>query len=205
MKNKICIMDYGLGNVKSIFNAVRKIGKKPYYFSETKSYDFDALIIPGVGSFGRAMKLINNNYLELIYYAKENKKLIIGICLGMQIMFEYGLEGKKTKGLGFFKGKVEPISKDKKVKVPNIGWRKIHIYKKNKLISISKKINHKKFYFIHSYCIHVKKNKKNIIGILNYYDKKIVSIINNKNIYGFQFHPEKSGKDGLEILKELLY
>jgi len=197
-------MDYGLGNVKSIFNAVKKVGKKPYYFSETKNYDFDALIIPGVGSFSQAMKLINNNYKELIDYAKKNKKLIIGICLGMQIMFEYGLEGKKTKGLGFFKGKVELISKDKKIKVPNIGWRKIYISKRNKFNNIAKFINFKKFYFIHSYCVRVKKNKKNIVGILDYCGKKIISTINNKNIYGFQFHPEKSGKDGLELLKKLL-
>ncbi len=202
MKNRICIMDYGLGNVKSIFNAVKKVGGDPYYFSETKDYSFDTLIIPGVGSFNEAMKLINNNYLDLINYAKKNEKLIIGICLGMQIMFEYGLEGKKTKGLGFFKGNVELISKSESHKIPNIGWKKVNILKKNnKNLNI---FNLKKFYFIHSFCVHLKKNKKDIIGILKYYDKKIVSIINNKNIYGFQFHPEKSGKDGLKLLKKIL-
>ena len=195
-------MDYGLGNVKSIFNAVKKVGGDPYYFSETIDYSFDTLIIPGVGSFNEAMKLINNNYLDLINYAKKNEKLIIGICLGMQIMFEYGLEGKKTKGLGFFKGNVELISKSESHKIPNVGWKKVNILKKdNKNFNI---FNLKKFYFIHSFCVHLKNNKKDIIGIIKYYDKKIVSIINNKNIYGFQFHPEKSGKDGLKLLKKIL-
>ena len=193
---KVCILDYGLGNVRSILNSLKKIKVEAFLYNENKKRDFEVLIIPGVGSFDAAMNIINKKYLKIIKKTKNEKKLIIGICLGLHIFFTTGYEGKKTKGLNFFEGSVKKI---KSKKLPNIGWKLLE-FKNNWF----KKFSKDKFYFVHSYEV-LPKNNRNIVATTDYYNKKIVSIIKKDNVVGIQFHPEKSRSQGLEILKKIIF
>ena len=140
---KICILDYGLGNIRSLSNALKKIKLNVIMHSDLKDQDFDALIIPGVGSFAKAMSLINQKYKKFIFKAKKENKLIIGICLGMHLFFSKGYEDGTNSGLGFFKGTVKKIKKNT-LKLPNIGWRKVTF--NNEKIKNFKLSNNKKFY-----------------------------------------------------------
>ncbi len=193
---KVCILDYGLGNVRSILNSLKKIKVEAFLYNENKKRDFEVLIIPGVGSFDAAMNIINRKYLKIIKKTKNEKKMIIGICLGLHIFFTTGYEGKKTKGLNFFEGSVKKI---KSKKLPNIGWKLLK-FKNNRF----KKFSKDKFYFVHSYEV-LPKNNRNIVATTDYYNKKIVSIIKKDNVVGIQFHPEKSRSQGLEILKKIIF
>ena len=193
---KVCILDYGLGNIRSILNSLKKIKVEGFLYNENKKRDFDVLIIPGVGSFDTAMNIINKKYLKIIKKTKNEKKLIIGICLGLHIFFTTGYEGKKTKGLNFFEGSVKKI---KSKKLPNIGWKLLK-FKGNGF----KKFSKYEFYFVHSYEV-LPKNYRNIVATTDYYNKKIVSIIKKDNVVGIQFHPEKSRSQGLEILKKIIF
>ena len=198
---RVCILDYGLGNIRSLFNALKKINLDVEMYSNLKKRDFDVLIIPGVGSFGKAMTIINSRYKKFIIEAKKNNKLIIGICLGMHIFFSRGYEDGKKKGLGFFKGEVKKIKKNKKMKLPNIGWRNVK-FKYSKIKSY-KKFDDKKFYFVHSYQA-IPKEKKIILANIKYGEKNIVSFVNKNNVYGIQFHPEKSREIGLYFLENVI-
>ena len=192
---KVCVLDYGMGNVRSILNSLKKIKVEGFLYSE-KNSSFDALIIPGVGSFDAAMKIIGKKYIKFINKAKSEKKLIIGMCLGLHIFFTTGYEGKKTKGLNFIEGSVKKI---KSKRLPNIGWKYLK-FKSNRFKRFSKK----EFYFVHSYEV-LPKNKRNIVATTNDYNSEIVSIIKKENVVGIQFHPEKSRSQGLEILKKLIF
>jgi glutamine amidotransferase len=193
---KVCILDYGMGNVRSIINSLKKIKVETFLYSEKKNSNFDALIIPGVGSFDAAMRIIRKKYIKFINKAKNEKKLIIGICLGLHIFFTTGYEGKKTKGLNFIKGSVKKI---KSKRLPNIGWKCLKFRSKR-----FKRFSNKEFYFVHSFEV-LPKNKKNIIATTNYHNRQIVSIIKKENVIGIQFHPEKSRSQGLEILKKIIF
>ena len=122
---------------------------------------------------------------------------LLGVCVGMQLLMDYSLELKKTKGLGLIKGKVEKIKSDKINKVPNIGWRQVNFNNKD----LDNKKNY--FYFVHSYKVKLK-NKKNQTGFIKYGKNIIPASIKKNNIYGCQFHPEKSGIDGIQFLKSFL-
>ena len=124
---KIAILDYGLGNVRSLLNSIKKINQNVYFYSENKKNDFDMMFIPGVGSYSKAMQLLENEkYIEIIKNAKNSGKLIIGICLGMQLLFEHGTESGLTKGLNYIKGSVNILDSNEKIKLPNIGSKKIY-------------------------------------------------------------------------------
>lgn len=192
---KICILNYGLGNIKSLSNALNKIGYQSEYFSENQKIHYDLIFIPGVGSFSKAS--------DLIYYFKINEFInksvlrgakIFGICLGMQLMFNRGFENKETKGLGLINGEVKKI-KNSKI-LPIIGWKETYFNNKN-----FTQFNNTKFYYCHSYAAQ-KVNKKNFLSITYQEDKKTyLSGVINSNLIGTQFHPEKSGENGLEFLK----
>lgn len=197
----ICILDYGLGNVSSLKNAIRKIGYFPDFYSEKKNKNYEIIFIPGVGSFGKASKLINKK--KLIDFIKNNYKnncLIFGICIGMQLLCSVGNEDGVNKGINLIKGKVELVTQ-KKIKLPIIGWQKVQFI--NNYLGLKKKYNNKKFYFLHSYA---PKNisVSNQLTITKYMNIKYISSIFNKNIIGTQFHPEKSGEIGLEFLKDVI-
>jgi imidazole glycerol-phosphate synthase subunit HisH len=203
MKKKICIVNYGCGNTKSIENALKFLGFNAFISNQVKDIKKSThLILPGVGSFSNAMAKIKLN-LNLKIIEKEvleKNKPILGICVGMQIMSSYGFEFKKTKGLNWIDGSVVKM-KNKPNIVPEVGWNNLIIHlKKNKLFE---KIDERDyFYFVHSFNFKTLK-KKEILASTNYNDK-FTSIINKKNIVGVQFHPEKSQSSGLRLLKNFV-
>jgi imidazole glycerol-phosphate synthase subunit HisH len=200
---KISIMDYGLGNTRSLFNSIKKVKHNVTLYSENKKNDFDILFIPGVGSFAKAVELLNkNNFYKIINQAKKEKKIIVGICLGMHLLFGKGTEHGTNAGLNFIEGSVHILNKEKNFKLPNIGWKKVQ-FTNNCEHDFLKKFNDCKFYFIHSYAARPK-NDKNIYAYTKYNNTDFVSVAGNENILGMQFHPEKSADNGLELIKNII-
>lgn len=202
---KLIIVDYDCGNLKSISNAFESLGVKSIV---TNKIDFilkaSHIVLPGVGAFDKAISNLKKlKLIEAIKIANQNNIPILGICLGMQLLFDSSLENQFTKGLGIIKGKIVKIKSEKLIKIPVVGWNKISINSNKK--KILKKITNKSyFYFIHSYQADVK-YKKNLISSYLQNNQKIPAIVsNNKNTIGCQFHPEKSGKIGLQFLKNFL-
>lgn len=194
----IGILDFGLGNIFSIHNMLKRIGVKSIICTKSKEIELcDRLILPGVGSFDKAIKNIKSS--KLLSFLEDQvlvqKKPILGICLGMQILLEKSEEGK-LKGLGWVEGKVVRL-KSHNIKIPHMGWNKVVITRKNKLLNNIK--DSYKFYFVHSY-VTLLKNKKHEI-LETYHGEKFTSSFCKKNIYGVQFHPEKSHKYGIQLLK----
>jgi len=204
---KISILNYGCGNLLSLERAVQKVGKDTKIISTPEEIDkSDLIILPGVGAFKNAMNLLNSKkfIMPLEKYTKEKKKPILGICLGMQLFFSKSYEMGVEKGLDYIPGEVVSIkntSKIKDIKSPNINWNKLEICRDTNKIIPEDLIN-KSFYFIHSYMVNVEDNK-NLIGYYLYYDLKIPAVVKLENIIGLQFHPEKSGKNGLKLLKNI--
>lgn len=185
------LINYGIGNTFSILNAFQIIGVELVLSSCKEDIEkADLIILPGVGSFGEAMKNIkNHNLKEVLVEKAKNKTPFLGLCLGMQILFEESEESPGIKGLGLLKGLVKklPLS----VRIPHIGWNKV----KFKETSEQEKF----FYFAHSYyCF---PEEKSIIAGETFYGLSFPSIVKEGNILGVQFHPEKSGKNGIEFLR----
>ena len=195
----IGILDYKFCNTKSIFETMDVISDNVKLITEPKQIKLvDKLIIPGVGSAFTAMKFLKSfGFTDEIREFVENEKFLLGICLGMQILFNNLSENGPVKGLGFFKSNVEPISKFLNLKT-NIGWRKISNLENKKQFNIK---NGNFFYFCHSYFVELEneENKFMKFNISNYHN--IPAVIEKNNIIGFQFHPEKSQKNGIELLK----
>ena len=202
---KITIVDYGCGNLLSIKRALDEIEIDSQVTNEkNKILNSDFLILPGVGAFENAVNLlkVNNLFSTIIEYSKK-KKPILGICLGMQILFTKSFEMGENSGLNLIEGTVEKLNKNSvldKIKIPHINWSRVNFEKKNKLNYMSIKLDGKSFYFVHSFMV-FPKNQDIIVATSDYYDIKIPAIIKYENIIAFQFHPEKSGKNGLEILR----
>lgn len=205
----ISILNYGCGNLLSLERAVKEIGHDVKVISSAQEIEkSDFIILPGVGAFSNAINLLKTqNFIgALENFTKKKKKPILGICLGMQLFFSKSFEMGEHQGLNFISGDVvsiKKISKVKDIKTPNINWNKIEIFdnsNKNKIIP--KDLINKSFYFIHSYMIKMR-NDENLVSFYSYYDLKIPAIIKSENIIGCQFHPEKSGKNGLKLLKNI--
>lgn len=195
---KIGIIYYGLNNIFSICNAVNKIGF--IYKIVSKNDDlsqFDGLILPGVGSFPKAMKALKKDELDIkiVNFFKTGKP-ILAICLGYQMLFEKSLEFSETEGLKILKGEVIKFPKKESQKVPHIGWNKIMINKENKILE-----KNDFFYFVHSYYPKVI-DEKIILAYTKFGNLKFSSAILKNNLLGCQFHPEKSGKIGLNMIKK---
>ena len=210
----VLIIDYGSGNIKSVYNSVKETLKSFDKFSEVRvSNDLidiikaDKIILPGVGSFDRCMNRIRN-INDLVETLNDQiisrKKPFLGICVGMQILANYGFENQKTKGLSWIDGDVKPlkdfISNLPNFKIPHMGWNNLSINTQNSLLNDI--IHEDQFYFVHSFFFDIK-HKKNILCNTNY-GIDIPAIINRDNIFGLQFHPEKSGISGLKILNNWL-
>ncbi len=198
---KVGIIDYKLNNLFSIYNALRKIGYKTNIIDlNVRNYKtYDLVVLPGVGSYSHAMDYIKKfNIDKKIYdFISKKESLLFGICLGMQLLFEESSEFKNTKGLGIISGFVENLKNDKKTPVPHIGWNNLINLRNNDL-----RIKKKNFYFIHSlYC--KPKDKKVILTETKYGKNNFCSSIYHKNIFATQFHPEKSGHNGIELLKQI--
>ena len=200
--SKICILDYGIGNIFSLKNILKK-NEINFTYSRKKKDILNAthLILPGVGSFDVAIKKLSEsipiNFLNNEVLKK--KKPILGICVGMQIMAKNGYENGLTSGLGWIEGSVKIID-SKKLPLPQVGWNNLlHTRKKSDIMS---GIEKKDFYFLNSYYFDVM-NKKNVIAYSSY-GIKFPSVIQKNNIVGVQFHPEKSQKAGLQLIKNFI-
>ncbi|OUU23101.1 MAG: imidazole glycerol phosphate synthase subunit HisH [Candidatus Endolissoclinum sp. TMED37] len=197
----IGIIDYGLSNIRSVACALKKIEVEYKVIDNNKSIrDFSGYILPGVGAYNEAMKNIKSKGIDDAI-KKEiliNKKKILGICLGMQLLTEWSEENKMTRGLGLIKGSVQKIKQNKKFALPHIGWNKTEILSKSKIFQDLPSSLY--LYYVHSFCVHV--SDKNYILAKTNYGVSINSIISNhENIFGIQPHPEKSQFYGLNILR----
>jgi len=199
----VAIIDYNMGNLASVYNALKLIGVEAKIVKNPNDLDkFDKVILPGVGAFKDAMDHLEQTGMKsaVLDFAATNKPLI-GICLGMQLLFESSQEFGNSKGLGLIKGEVVAFDKTKmdmdEHKIPHVGWNKLFC-KPNKLFE---NLEDPYLYFVHSY--HAVCDDKYVIGTTHYgYD--FVSAVQNGNIYGFQPHPEKSHDNGIQILKNFV-
>jgi glutamine amidotransferase len=200
----VAIINYEMGNLRSVQAACNFVGLSTIITNKPKDImQSRSLILPGVGAFNQAMKNIKKyNLKKAIINFNKSGKPIIGICLGMQLFFEQSEEIKKTKGLGLIKGDVSSLlTSSKKNSGINIGWNKIKI-KSLKNSIINKGLDDKNFYFIHKFSC--KPKDKNIILAKSKFNNiEFCAAIKFENIEGYQFHPEKSGKNGILIYKNL--
>jgi len=193
----IAIIDYGMGNLKSVQKALTFLNIDSFISDKKEDIEKSSgIIVPGVGAFPDAMESLRENGLyELIKKEAKIGKPILGICLGMQLFFEESCEITDTKGFGFFKGKILEIKKD--VKVPHMGWNNLKFQSDCPLLEGVKEDSF--VYFVHSYFAKIEED-----GILKAYTEygiDIPAIVCKNNIFGIQFHPEKSGEVGMQILR----
>ena len=205
---KVTIVDYNSGNISSVINSFLEVAKDKVNIEVTsdlgKIKSSDKLVLPGQGSFKScvdALQKINGLTDTLNDLVINKKKPLLGICVGFQMFADVGYEETETKGFGWISGKVSKIdNQDGKYKLPHIGWNQINIIKKSKIF---KKIeNNSHMYFVHSY--EFIPNDKNVISAITEYSSKIVCSVEKENIFGTQFHPEKSDKTGLNLIKNFL-
>ena len=200
------IVDYGLGNLYSLSNAFRYCGQEVKICSDAKELmGADALILPGVGAFGDGMtRLIELGLKDAIRKFGDNDGLILGICLGMQLLMDNSEEFGFHKGLGLIEGFAKHISTlegfDSTTKVPHIGWNDIHLKQGSRLFD---QISSKDMYFVHSYCA-VTHNSHETLATVTYGNVEFPATIGRGNIYGCQFHPEKSSEGGIQIVKNYI-
>ena len=199
----VAIINYEMGNLRSILSACEAVGLKTIITDKSKIIKKSkSIILPGVGAFNQAIKNIKKKKLfKAILDFYSSGKPMIGICLGMQILFEESEENLNTKGLGIIKGVVRKFNYKNKNKVINIGWRKIKV-KKLKNTCLNTLNDNKEFYFIHKF-ICVPNDKNIILAQSSNFKKKFCAAIKHENVEAYQFHPEKSGINGIKVYKNL--
>ncbi len=204
MPGRIVIVDFGMGNLNSVRKKISMLGGSPVVSSDPKDIECcDKLILPGVGHFGKAMNNLKQLGLveALRVYALERKKPVLGICLGMQLFAKKSEEGN-AEGLGWVDAEIVRfrISDTTLFKVPHIGWNRVSIAKESMLMKGIPPAS--EFYFVHSYYL-VAKEKGNVLGETEY-ESRFVSAIECENIFGVQFHPEKSHDAGKTLLSNFI-
>ena len=205
---KVTIVDYNSGNISSVINSFKEVAKDNVNIEITadlnKIKSSDKVVLPGQGSFKScvdALKKINGLIETLNEFAINNKKPLLGICVGLQMFADIGYEETETKGLGWISGKVSKIdNQNGKYKLPHIGWNQINIIKQSKIFENIE--NNAHMYFVHSY--EFLPDDKNVISATTDYSSNIVCSVEKENIFGTQFHPEKSDKIGLKIINNFI-
>ena len=194
----IAIIDYGIGNLGSVKNALDYLKIDNVITSDKEVIlNADKVILPGVGAFKEAIDTFRQRgFEEVLNKVIESKKPVLGICVGMQMLFEYSYEFGKHKGLGIMKGEIVKFDSLNKYKIPHMGWNQIEVLDDNPLL---KGMNKKDVYFVHSY--YVTGNTDDTIATTTYAGVTYTSAVHKGSLYATQFHPEKSGDVGLEILK----
>ncbi len=196
----IAVIDYGAGNIFSVKNALDHLGYKNILTkSETDIRNADAIILPGVGAFPWAMKMLSDSGLIDTIKTEAKKKPFLGICLGMQLLFDKGFEFEECNGLGLIRGYVDKINEPELV-IPHMGWNKLEINHDCPLFSGLSEDEY--VYFVHSYKAFC--DDENLFAYCEYGHKIPALVSDGKTVFGAQFHPEKSGKTGLKILENFV-
>ena len=209
MTKKVCLIDYGMGNILSVARAFEYLDCSVKIAESPRDFDFGTTtIIPGVGAFSTAVeKLELLGFKDLLLRVAEDEKPILGICLGMQLLFTEGNENSQSDGLDIIQGSIKQLPKidqnGSTLKVPHIGWTNTYIDEKCALERSVNVDQHVAFYYVHSYYAQPT-DPNQIKGWYERGGQKIPAFVKNKNNIGVQFHPEKSGKVGLEFLGNLL-
>tara|TARA_B100001123_G_C15325560_1_gene1029416 strand:+ start:1396 stop:2031 length:636 start_codon:yes stop_codon:yes gene_type:complete len=209
MKKNVVIVDYGLGNIVSAQQSFIKVVKDNNISAEVKISNqiedinnASHIVLPGQGAFEsciNGLKKISGMIGALEENVLKNKKLFLGICVGMQLLADVSYENGKHKGLGWIKGSIKKLEA-KNLKLPHMGWNNVEVI--NNSFDLKFAQENKDFYFVHSFCF-VSENEKNIIAS-SHYGKNFTSIVGQENIYGVQFHPEKSSEQGLQLIKNFI-
>ncbi|MFJ5767966.1 imidazole glycerol phosphate synthase subunit HisH [Lysinibacillus sp. NPDC093210] len=203
---KIGVIDYGMGNLFSVEQALKRLGCEVVVTADEYELDaVDALLLPGVGAFPDAMKRLAetklDNYLQKV---KAENRPLLGICLGMQLLFEESAEVTLTKGLGFFKGSIQRFSGiegDQSYRVPHMGWNQLNVT--NRPLWLKEEATAEHVYFVHSfYATNI--DTTELVAYADYYGIEVPGIVANGSITGMQFHPEKSGELGVYLLEQWL-
>ena len=199
----ITILDYGSGNILSIYNGFKKIGVDVNVSDDedviSKS---DAIILPGVGAYGAVMNNLDN-YRKLIYEHVDNDKPLLGICLGLQVLFTSSEESPDVEGLNMFEGSVKRFDLPDEYKIPHMGWNQIKVNDTpTNDTTLLDNVDGEYMYFVHSY--YIEPDDENLITSTCDYGMNVPVSIGRDNVHALQFHPEKSGKAGLEILKNFV-
>ena len=205
---KVTIVDYSAGNISSVINSFKEVAQNKAIIEVTsdlnKIKSSDKIVLPGQGSFKSCVDELNkisglNDALN--EFVLVNKKPLLGICVGLQMFADVGYEETETKGLGWISGKVSKIdNQNGKYKLPHIGWNQINILKDSKIFKQVENNSH--MYFVHSYEFIPKDNR--VISATTDYSTKVVCSVEKENIFGTQFHPEKSDKTGLKIINNFI-
>jgi imidazole glycerol-phosphate synthase subunit HisH len=195
----IGVLDYGMGNLRSVTNAIEYIGFDAHLISVPSDLkQITHLILPGVGSYSQAMKnLKESGLIEVIQNHIDSGKPFLGICLGMQILASKGFEHGETDGMGIIDGKVTPFELRREFLVPHMGWNTMKLQRSHPLFEGMKP--HIDYYFVHSFHFQTEKDE-NILAVTNY-ESNFNSVVVKENVVGVQFHPEKSQESGLKILE----
>ena len=204
----VTIVDYNSGNISSVINSFKEVAKDKVNIKVTsdlnKIKSSDKVVLPGQGSFKSCVDALNNinGLVDILNeFAVNNKKPLLGICVGLQMFADIGYEETETKGLGWIAGKVSKIdNQNRKYKLPHIGWNQINIVKDSKIFKDIKNNSH--MYFVHSY--EFIPNDNSVTVATTDYSSNIVCAIEKENIFGTQFHPEKSDKIGLKIIDNFI-
>jgi imidazole glycerol-phosphate synthase subunit HisH len=204
----VTIVDYNSGNISSVINSFKEVAKDKVNIEVTsdlnKIKSSDKVVLPGQGSFKSCVDALNsiNGLVEILNeFAISNKKPLLGICVGLQMFADIGYEETETKGLGWIAGKVSKIdNQNGKYKLPHIGWNEINIVKDSKIFKDIENKSH--MYFVHSY--ELIPEDKNVITTTTDYSTNIICSVEKDNIFGTQFHPEKSDKLGLQIINNFI-
>lgn len=195
----VAIIDYGAGNLHSVKNALDFLGVESEITNDKNKIDTAShVILPGVGAFGNAMRCLNDSGLtETVKKAADGTRPFLGVCLGLHMLFEESEETPGVKGLGIFKGKVVKIP-ECGLKIPHMGWNNIALAKKSRILPE----NNPFVYFVHSY--YIEPQDSGIVSAYTEYGKNLAVAVEDGNIFAVQFHPEKSGDVGMNILKRFL-
>ncbi len=198
----VAIIDYGAGNLQSVKKALDYIGAESIITSDAKIIESSShVILPGVGSFEDAVNSINSSGLREVIIKSAKKKHFLGICLGLQLLFERSEESPNAEGLGILKGEVVKIPSDKGLKVPHIGWNSIDVLNDEGIFKDIPQSSY--FYFVHSY--YIKCDDKDVVSAMTRYGLPIECAVKKGNLSAVQFHPEKSGEVGLQLLKNFVF
>ena len=195
----VAIIDYDAGNIKSVEKALLHLGEEVMITRDReKILNSDKVILPGVGAFGDAMEKLRSYGLDKVIYEVVEKKIpFLGICLGLQLLFEKSDETPGVEGLGILKGKILRIPDKPGFKIPHIGWNSLDFHNKGRLFAGMEE--HSYVYFVHSYYLHAEEPE--IVKATTEYSTCIHASVEKGNLFACQFHPEKSSTVGLQILK----